>query len=283
MNKYYNTELLPEDIVRAMKKNIYLNYLNFTSYSDINQKYLNIRSSLFSLIHKISNKMNFKSSTYFLSIYYLDVIFLKDEVSYKYNNSFELLGLSCLVLAAKHLENDPTVPHLKRFVSTYDYIIKQIILNSKSENMPNYANISTNDLFFCEVIVCKLLNYKINYFTIYDFNSFFFGHGILKIEQLTDITEDCRSRLDENDINEEDELNYIDPDFVKKILEKIYKKSRYYLDNIVKNRISLKYDSFLISIYIMYKSEEFVIQKEHKIKNASKSLDNYFIEKKEES
>ena len=270
MNKNYNTELLPEEIVRAMKKNIYLNYLNFTSYSDINQQYLNIRSFLFSLIHKISNKMNFKSSTYFLSIYYLDVIFLKDEVSYKYNDSFELLGLSCLVLAAKHLENDPTVPHLKRFVSTYDYIIKQIILNSQSENIYNYANISTNDLFFCEVIAIKLLDYKINYFTIYDFNSFFFGHGILKIEQLTDITEYCCSRLDENDIDDEEELNYIDPNLVKKILEKIYKKSRYYLDNIVKNRISLKYNSFLISIYIMYKSVEFVILKENKIISADK-------------
>ena len=282
MNKNYNTELLPEDIVRAMKKNIYLNYLNFTSYSDINQKYLNARSSIFSLIHKISNKMNFKSSTYFLSIYYLDVIFLKDEITYKYNNSFELLGLSCLVLAAKHLENDPTVPHLKHFVNAYDYITKQIIVNSQSDNMYNYANISINDLFFCEVIVCKLLDYKLNYFTIYDFNSFFFGHGILKIEQLTDITEDFHSRFDENDFEDDDELNYIDPDLVKKILEKIYKKSRYFLDNVVKNRISLKYNSFLISIYIMYKSVEYVILKENKIISTDKSVDNFLIEKKED-
>ena len=57
---------------------------------------------------------------------------------------------------------------------------------------------------------------------------------------------------------------------VKRILEKIYKKSRYYLDNIVKNKISLKYDSFLISIYIMYKSVEYVILKENKLINEEK-------------
>ena len=80
MSKNYNTELLPEEIIQSMKKNIYYNYLHFTSFSDINQKYLSGRSSLFSLIHKISNKMNFKSSTYFLSIYYLDLIFLKNKI-----------------------------------------------------------------------------------------------------------------------------------------------------------------------------------------------------------
>ena len=70
---------------------------------------------------------------------------------------------------------------------------------------------------------------------------------------------------------------------VKKVLEKIYKKSRYYLDNIVKNKISLKYDSFLISIYIMYKSVEYVILKENKLINEEKKIDNYYLEKKEDA
>ena len=178
MNKNYNTELLPEEIIETMKKSIYNNYLFFSSYSNINQDYLSIRNSLFSLIHKISNKMNFKSSTFFLSIYYLDLIFLKNKLPSLYNDNYELLALTCLVLAAKHLENDPTVPHLKYFINAYNYIKNQIIHHFKSNKYYNYGNISFNDLMTSEVLVCKMLNYKLNYFTIYDFNSFFFGHCI---------------------------------------------------------------------------------------------------------
>ena len=39
-------------------------------------------------------------------------------------------------------------------------------------------------------------------------------------------------------------------------MEKIYKKSRYYLDDLIQSPISLKYNSLLLSIYIMKKSIE---------------------------
>lgn len=223
--------------------------------------------------------MNFKSNTYFLSAYFLDLIFLKNKIPYIYNNNFELLGLSCLVLAAKHLENDPTVPHLQYFVSAYNYTVKQIKNVSQMSNVYDFKKVAFNDLMITEVIVLKMLNYKLNYFTIYDFNSFFFGHGILKIEQLKDISEDFYSKKNNNFIGMDDDLNYINPSMVKKILEKIYKKSRFYLDNVVKSKISLKYDSFVISIYIMYKSVEYVILKESKLLNDSKDEDKYFKEK----
>jgi hypothetical protein len=48
-----------------------------------------------------------------------------------------------------------------------------------------YKNmISINDLRIGEVVILKILNYKLNYFTIYDFNSFLFSHGVVKLEQL---------------------------------------------------------------------------------------------------
>ena len=283
-----NTELLPEDIIKAMKSNIYHNYLYFKSYSDINQEYLSVRNSLFSLIHKVANKMNFKSNTYFLSIYFLDLIFLKSKIPSKYNNNFELLGLTCLVLAAKHLENDPSVPHLQYFVSAYNYAISQLHYYSiQSTNLDDHQKITFNDLMMSEVIIIKLLNYKLNYFTIYDFNSFFFGHGILKIEQLTDISDKSYTlNIDDildKDLNEEDDLDYINPAMVKRILEKIYKKSRYYLDKVVKNKVCLKYDSFLISSYIMNKSVEYVILKENKIIGTKKKFDKDYMDKKEEN
>lgn len=288
MNKNNNTELLPEDIIQTMKSNIYHNYLYFKSYSDINQEYLCVRNSLFSLIHKIANKMNFKSNTYFLSIYFLDLIFLKSKIPSKYNNNFELLGLTCLVLAAKHLENDPSVPHLQYFVSAYNYAVSHShYYDSISTNFDEYKKITFNDLMMSEVIIIKILNYKLNYFTIYDFNSFFFGHGILKIEQLTDINDKFYSgNIDDildKDLNEEDDLDYINPAMVKRILEKIYKKSRYYLDKVVKSKVCLKYDSFLISSYIMNKSVEYVILKENKIIGTKKKFDKDYMDKKGEN
>ena len=288
MNKNYNTELLPEDIIKTMKSNTYHNYLYFKSYSDINQEYLSIRNSLFSLIHKIANKMNFKSNTYFLSIYYLDLIFLKSKIPSKYNNNFELLGLTCLVLASKHLENDPSVPHLQYFVSAYNYAISHSqYYNTQSTNFDDYQKITFNDLLMSEVIIIKILNYKLNYFTIYDFNSFFFGHGILKIEQLTDINDKVYSEniddILDKDLNKEDDLDFINPAMVKRILEKIYKKSRYYLDKVVKNKVCLKYDSFLISSYIMNKSVEYVILKENRIIGTKKKFDKDYMDKKEEN
>ena len=288
MNKNSSTELLPEDIIKSMKSNIYSNQLYFKSYSDINQEYLSIRSSLFSLIHKISNKMNFKSNTYFLSIYFLDLLFLKSKIPSKYSNNYKLLGLTCLVLASKHLENDPSVPHLQYFVSAYNYAISQShYYNEQSTNFDDYQKITFNDLMMSEVIIIKLLNYKLNYFTIYDFNSFFFGHGILKIEQLTDINDKFYSgNIDDildKDLNNEDDLEYINPAMVKRILEKIYKKSRYYLDKVVNSKVSLKYDSFLISSYIMNKSVEYVIIKENKIIGTKKKFDKDYMDKKEKN
>jgi hypothetical protein len=288
MNKNYNIELLPEDIIKTMRSNIYHNYLYFKSYTDINQEYLSIRNPLFSLIHKIAKKMNFKSNTYFLSIYFLDLIILKSNIPSKYNNNFELLGLTTLVLAAKHLENDPSVPHLQYFVSAYNYVISQShYYDTQSTNIDDYPKITFNDLKMSEVIIIKILNYKLNYFTIYDFNAFFFGHGILKIEQLKDINDNFYSGnidniLDKN-LNGEGDLDNIDPAMVKRILEKIYKKSRFYLDKIVKSKICLKYDSFLISSYIMNKSVEYVILKENKIIGTKKKFDKDYMDKKEEN
>jgi hypothetical protein len=159
--------------------------------------------------------------------------------------------------------------------------------NFESKKNIQYSNISFHDLLESEVMTCKILNYNLNYFTIYDFNSFFFGHGILKIEQLTDINDKYFSgNIDDilnKDLNEEDDLDYINPAMVKRILEKIYKKSRYYLDKVVKSKVSLKYDSFLISSYIMNKSVEYVILKENRIIGTKKKFDKDYMDKKEEN
>ena len=243
-NHFYEAEISPKEVVKFMKVNIYDNFLK-NSYFFISSDYIISRSSLFSLIRKISNKMGFKSQTYFLSIYYLDILFLKNK---KIDCNFKTLALACLLLSAKFIENDPCVPSLAEFIKVYNNVVGYKYI------------ISATDLFYAEVLACKMLGYKLNYYTIYDFDSFFFGHGIIKIEQLRELNNDNYLSGNNFEINEKNSI------YIKKILEKIYRKSRHYLEMIVNNsNICLKYNSLLISIFIMKKSVEEILFDEQRI------------------
>ena len=113
-NHLYEIEISPKEIIKIMKSNIYDNFLK-KSYHFISSDYLISRSSLFSLIRKISNRLGFKSQTYFLSIYYLDILFCKNK---KIDCNYKILGLACLLLSAKYIENDPCVPNLANFINS---------------------------------------------------------------------------------------------------------------------------------------------------------------------
>ena len=249
-NSIYDSEVSPKEIIKRMKLNIFQNTAT-NNNSLINIDYLLYRPSIFSLIKKISNKIGFKSQTYFLSIYYLDILHIKHQ---KIDLDLKVLSLACLLLAAKYAENDQNVPNLPYFV---------VIFNSLVE----YRDIiSIQDLIYAEVLTCKLLEYKLNYYTVYDFDSFFFGHGIIKIEQLKELNKGLvnnNSNNDFNDINFEINENSF---YIRKILEKIYRKSRYYLDQVIYNgNICLKYNSLITSVVIMKKSVEDILIKEQKI------------------
>ena len=240
-NTISESEVAPKEIINQMKVNIFPNYSLYNN-SLINIDYLLYRPSIFSLIHKISNRIGFKSQTYFLSIYYLDILHIKHQ---KINLDLKLLSLACLTLSAKYAENDKNVPNLSFFVAIFNSFVE-------------YSDIiSIQELIFAEVLACKLLEYKLNYFTVYDFDSFFFSHGIIKIEQLKELNNNF------NDLNSEmGENSY----YIRKILEKIYRKSRYYLDRIVNNgNICLKYSSLIISVVIMKKSVEDILIEEKDI------------------
>ena len=242
----YEMEVPCEEIMETMKKSIYNNFHNYSS-SSINKDYISQRLSIFKILQKINMKMGFKSQTYFLSAYYLDILFMKKK---KINMNLYKVGLAALCLSAKHCENDPIVPQLQYFVKIYN-------------NVMGYKNIiSMSDLMYGEVLLCKLLNYKLNYYSMYDFNAFFFCHGVLKLEQIKEIENDIKNNfLDEKD--EEDCI--INTVFVKNILSKIYKKTRFYLDIILRiHKICFKYSPLFITILIVQKSIEEVLNAEHK-------------------
>ena len=251
----YEMEVSPIEILNLMKNNIYNHYEEQTIVN-IDKSYTFQRKFLINLIHNISNKMGFKSQTFFLAVNYLDIVFSKSkDVSYNYN----LLAVGCLIIASKYCENVPLRPIFKYFVNLYNNEIKD-----------NNNIITKDDLFKYEIIICKILNYKLNFYTIYDFNFFFFGNGIIKIEQLKEINYDISSINVEN-YNSSSNINSSSK--IKKILIKIYEKSRHYLDIIIETLICLKYNSLLISIYIMEKSIDYVLLKEFSLKNEEISVD----------
>ena len=261
-NSVQKTEIPPKEIFESMKTNIFDNFTHFSLLS-INKDYINSRKTLFNLLHKITMKMGFKSQTFFLCSHFLDIIFTKKK---RIHLNLNILGLSCLCLAAKYCENDPMVPHLQYFIKIFNSIngYKSAILMSELKKG--------------EVTVLKILNYKLNYYTIYDFNSFLFGHGILKIEQLKDI-ENKNKKLYRSS-RKKFVVNNTNSLMIKNILEKIYKKSRYYLDIIVKTtKICFKYNPLFISIYIMKKSVEEILANERKINTCEKKEKEEFYEK----
>lgn len=259
-NHFYETEVSPKEILKIMKTNIYENHNFKNTINFISSDYILNRSSLFSLIRKISNKMGFKSQTYFLSIYYMDILFLKNK---KIECNYKTLGLACLLLSSKYIENDPKIPNLATFIKAYNMVVGYKYF------------ISVTDLFYAEVLTCKMLEYKLNYYTIYDFDSFFFCHVIIKMEQLRDI-----NNGNFNIKNNQLEINSSNSIYIKKILEKIYRKSRYYLELIINNiQICLKYNSLLISIFIMKKSIEEILFEEQGINKYDKLSINNFTSK----
>ena len=249
-NHVRESEIPCDEILDKMRKNIYNNFPNY-SISSINKDYIKKRISIFKILQKIAFKMGFKSQTFFLSAYYLDIVFMKKK---KIDINLNKIGLASICLSAKHCENDPIVPPLQYFIRVYNNV------------MGYRTTISMSDLMYAEVFLCKLLNYKLNYFSIYDFNSFFFCHGVFKLEQIKDIEND----ISKNYLDKQKEYT-INSVFIKNILDKIYKKSRFYLDSILKmHKICFRYSPLFIAVVIVKKSVQEILLQEHKKNNANK-------------
>ena len=224
-------ELPPSQVFELMMSNTYKNFYLY-SHCSICREYIYHRKSIFNILHKIMLKFGFKSQVFFLSTNYLDIIFSSKKINISKLNIYTL-ALAALSVSAKFCEIDPIVPELQYFIKIYNHFMGYKI---------KYP-IFLNDLKIAEIYILKLLNYKLNYYTIYDFNSFIFIHGILK------------SQKDNNNYKE------------KLILEKIYKKSRYYLDvTLINTKLCFKYDALFITIYILEKSIKEILDKdEHKL------------------
>ena len=191
-----------------------------TNKREENKLYFENRKKIKNLIKNINTCLDNNSSTFFLSLFYMDLIFenysieeiLKENLSifdipidnnYTMNN-YVLLSLACLVIASKFNEKDPHVPDLNSFLRIYNQYTKF------------YFIFTLNELMRAEVNVLKILKYKLNYYSLYQFITFFFSNGILFEKNMKDSDLVRKYKYSE-----------------KRVLEKIYVKSREILDLIL--------------------------------------------------
>lgn len=187
----YSSELPPKSILSKMiKTNLDDSYpdnnaqkkIDFTN--ERNKLYFSRRKELKNLMKSINSHLDNNSQSYFLTLYYMDLIFTNPNLERvffshfgswtnytTYNdiqmNNYVLLSLACLVVASKFNENDPHIPTMSSFIRLlYEYSKKKYIYNLES-------------LFLAELVVVKLLKYKLNYYSIYHHLIFFFTHGIV--------------------------------------------------------------------------------------------------------
>ena len=205
-----------EEIYNSNEEPIKIDYNN-----ERNRIYFSRRKELKNLITSINTYINYSSYSIFSALYFMDSIFTNsnlEKVFYNHfnnksniivlkdiqMNNYALLSVACLILSYKFIENNLRIPSISSFTKLLYFFSNKIF------------NFSANDLNIAEVIVIKLLKYKLNYYTIYHFLIFFFTHGI--ILQKTLQKSKLYSKLPE-----------------KKILEKIYIQAREIIDWIIES------------------------------------------------
>ena len=252
----YNSEIPPKVILsRMLTTNIddYFPHNNQPFKIDLNleniRRYFNRRKELKNLMKLVNSHIDNNSQTLFLALYYMDIIFTHKELesvffshfytwrSYGSFNDFQmnyyvLLSLACLIVASKFNENDPHVPTISSYIRLlYEYSKKKYIFNLDS-------------LYMAEVVVVKLLKYKLNYYTIYHYLIYFFTHGIV-----------FKRTIEGSEIFKK----YSE----RKILEKIYIQAREILDGIINTEkyfdLYFGKDNYIIVIEILLWSIEHIM------------------------
>ena len=156
------------------------NKINFTinekiSLNTVAKIYFSKRQELKTFIKQINSHILNNSRSFFLALYYMDLIFINDNLEtiffshfspydYQYGYSskkelpmrfYYLMSLSCLIVASKFYENDPHVPNLSTFIALSDFY-------SKDKQYFDLEEVNAG-----EVITLKVLNYQLKYYSLY--------------------------------------------------------------------------------------------------------------------
>lgn len=201
--------------------------LNFKNYREN-------RNEFIKYILSMNGIFRFKTLTAYKAIFYLDFIMFQNEIEKKY---FPAITLSCYILSTKYCENDPNVPSVRKFCEVFYKVSKKFYL-------------TTIDINKSEVFCLAKLGFDLHRYTLYDFVSFCFVHGILE------------ENFDKSNLSTK----------IKK-LEKIYNKAREIIDYLllVQGEFVFENSTFIISKTVLKVVVENLIGKEH-----SKKIDRIY-------
>ena len=217
-----------------------------------NPLYFSNRKNIIEIIQTINTALNNSAQTFFLALYYMDLILTnknyekifklfyedkEDDLKSEINiNDLVMFSLACLIIATKYNENDPHVPNIISFINLCSYYTY------------NKYNFQVEQLYRAEVIILKFIEYKLNYFTIYHYFTFIFGHGFLP----ESIFEKELMKETKYSKNNKDEL-----------LEKIYILSREIIDKFIEDNENIiyiiDYKNYFTPIQILIWSAEHIL------------------------
>ena len=182
----YIPEYSPKNIFYYMTKsnleeNGYFLPNNIEINSEIGKLYFSRRKYLITLIKTIHSSISYNSQSYFLCIFLMDIIFLKENLFQEFFyffpskipsndiklNNYILLSLGCLIISYKFNGNNSMLYPLNNIMKIIYYISGEKFGFSKK------------DLCIGEAFIIKLLKYKLNFYTVYHYLTFFFSHGII--------------------------------------------------------------------------------------------------------
>ena len=156
-----NIEKYNEPIIKKKDFSV-SNHKIFKKYSsELYQKYT------LEILELLSNKSNFENKTkiFYNSIYFL-LKFLYKSKNDVFIENYDLIILTSFYLGIKTVKNQNKIPKLKKLKNIYQ------------QKFGNYSNIEIKET---ELIYIKLLDYKINFMTIYDFLIYIFQNNREKI------------------------------------------------------------------------------------------------------
>ena len=213
-------------------------------FNNFNRDYESKREELIDFLYRTYKYLKLSDFTFFSTVPILDKLFIGNKENFSEENLYEI-AIAALYLSSKF--NEINIPKKKSILESY------YKLNNK-----NYTN-KFIDLY--EILILKILDYKLNYTSVYDYIMFFFdNYQIFFYNYLS-------NKL----FNKEKLLNLIKENLLK-FIKKIYKF----------NPLFLAIFLIKLSFQILYHNEcNFVecIEKILKINNKN-SEEFYLINKK---
>ena len=203
-NKYVmNKDISINEIFKNLKKNYKLNYYN---NNDLNLKNINFSNNILKIRKKIIYKMKdyiiqnkYSISSLYTAIFYMDNILSNEKIIIP--AKIEKIGIGCILLSTKYIENYHNVNGIKYFQYSYS--------NAFYYNNESIRNFEINCL--------KKLNYDLQKINFINFLEIFLINGIV-------------FNIDKNKIinNKKDLLNIYF--FIYKIIDKIIEYNLNYIN-----------------------------------------------------